>query len=66
MADWTCPRGCGALIHLGKCGSQPKVDSASFTVAYVGGWVVKLNGVTVATGFDSRAEAQEWIDEQPG
>lgn len=43
-----------------------RIDSISPTIDRLptGEIVVKRNGVTVAHGFDTYAEAQAWIDEQ--
>lgn len=66
MPSFTC-KGCGQLVHLGPCDQQPDMTPrADYRIDRLptGELVIKLNGVTVATGFDDHNEAQEWIDDQ--
>lgn len=66
MADFKCDK-CGELMHLGDCEYSTKAKPIySIGRDPSGEWLVFVDHQSgpVARGFDNRAEAQEWIDEQ--
>jgi hypothetical protein len=66
MAKYECPN-CGHKMHLGRCDDAGETlnQSTNYHVGWHGGYaVLDDTGKTVASGFDTKAEAEEWIDER--